>query len=197
MFRKISIIAIAILLMGGIAFAQPGYRQNPGEGDILGQGNYQSDPHKIFRMVRYVPPTFSGSTALGADSIVSWDLTDDDGVTVTTTTTSWDTTVAGIIVVQALTQETDGNTAVEDRGRQNWTWLQTYGLSEVFISTTVDLTAGDAFGTSSTAGEATMYEPSTQSPYMTIDARQQGMAGFVYDDATAGDDDVECFLRLD
>lgn len=183
--------------MAGIAFAAtPGYRQNPGTGDILGQGKYQSDAHKIFRMVRYVPVTYAGATALAADSIVIWDLSADDGVTVTTTTTSRDSAVAGIIVVQALTPDVDGNTAVQDIGHPNWTWLQTYGLSQVDLNTTAGVSAGYAFGTSATAGEVTYFIPSSNNSDITVgDSARQGNAGFFYDAATAGDNDVQVFLK--
>lgn len=194
MFKKILYLTLAILLVSGVAFADtPGYRQSHGVGDILGQGKYQSDPHKIFRMVRYDPPTFLGSETLAKDSIVIWDLSADDGVTVTTTTTSSDSSVAGILATQALTPEVDGNTAAEDRGKQNWTWLQTYGLAQVNAVATVGVvaTAGAAMGTSTTAGEAAQFVASATDP------NANGNAGFFYDAAAAGTDDVECFLKLD
>ena len=187
--KKILSFVFAALLMVGVAtevFAQPGYRQDPGIGDILGQSGYQNSPDKFFRMVRYVPVT-ADSPALAADSIVIWDLTEDDGITVTTTTTSRDSAVAGIIVTQALTQDTDGNTAAQDVGKDNWTWLQTYGLSQVNVALTI-ITAGDAMGTSTTAGEANTFISGSTNP------RLQGNAGFFYDTAAAGDDDVQCFL---
>lgn len=188
--RKFLLSLVAVLFMAGQVFAAtPGYRQDPGTGDILGQGKFQSDPHKIFRMVRYVPVTYSGAATLAADSIVVWDVTNDDGVTVTTTTTSSDSTVAGIIVTQALTPDTDGNTAAQDRGQRNWTWLQTYGKSQVNLVTGGATTvAGDAMGTSTTAGEVIQHVGGTNN------ARAQGIAGFFYDASTAGADDIECFL---
>ena len=75
--RKYLSIILSVLLIAGVAYAAtPGYRLNPGIGDILGQGKYQSDPHKIFRMVRYIPSTtYATSPTLSADSIVIWDLT--------------------------------------------------------------------------------------------------------------------------
>lgn len=178
--------------MAGIAFAQPGYRRDPGVGDILGQGQYQSDAHKIFRMVRYDPPTWSGSGTLAADSIVIWSLDDDygdDGVTVTTTTTSYDSAVAGIIVQQAQTPDADDRTAVEDIGHRNWTWLQTYGLSEATVQSPVN--SGDSIATSSTAGSITQFFPSTS------DSGANGNAGFAYDAATTSATDVQVFIMLD
>lgn len=188
----VGLILVAILFSyGGIASAAtPGYRQSHGVGDILGQAKNQSDAHKIFRMVRYVQASFAGAATLAADSIVVWNLTEDDGVTVTTTTVSSDSAVAGIIVTQALTQDTENNTAVQDRGRDNWTWLQTYGLSQVDNLLIIN-NAGDAMGTSTTAGEATSHLGSVTDP------RAQGVAGFFYDTSAAAQTDVECFLTLD
>jgi len=190
--RKFTFCLLALLLCVGVAFAAtPGYRQDPGTGDILGQGKYQSDAHKIFRMVRYVPTTYAGADTLDAPALVIWSLTADDGVTVTTTTTSADSAVAGIIVTQALTPDVDGNTAVEDRGGVNWTWLQTYGYSTVDI-TVQAVAAGEAFGASTTAGEANSF-----TIIAAMNARAMGIAGFLYDKADAEAEDVECFLTLD
>lgn len=197
MIKRISLIGLAILLIVGIALAAtPGYRQDPGTGDILGQGKYQSDPHRIFRMVRYLEPTFGTGTSLSADAIVIWDLTADDGVTITTTTTSWDSAVAGIVIVTALTQDVDGNTAAQDIGKDNWTWLQTYGLSEVTLASGDGTSAGDAFGTSATAGQATRFKGLTSLTAMPT-ARKQGKAGFIYDAVGTGATNVQCFLVID
>jgi len=192
--RKLFLSLGIVLLMAGQAIAAtPGYRQDPGAGDILGQKKLQSDTHKIIRMVRYVPPTYAGASTLAANSIVTWSLSDDDGVTVTTSTTSGDSAVAGIIIAQALTPDTDGNTAAQDRGKGNWTWLQTYGLTTVNLASgSSDAVAGAAFGAGTTAGEMNTF--TSQSSDLTT---RQGNAGFIYDAATAGDNSVQVFLRLD
>lgn len=191
--RKIFFILFAVLFIAGqVLAATPGYRMNPGTGDILGQGKYQQDPHKIFRMVRYKPPTWDGSSTLAADSIVIWNLDNtygDDGITVTTTTTSSDSAVAGIIVTQALTPDADSTTAAEDVGKRNWTWLQTYGKSQVDVL--LAAYSGAAMGTSTTAGEANPHQGGE------VNYLAQGIAGFFYDDADAEATDVECFLVLD
>lgn len=189
--RKYLFLVLAILLVCGVAVAAtPGYRTSPGAGDVLGGNAYQETPGKIFRMVRYIPATYSGAATLPADSMVIWDLTNDDGVTVTTSTTSSDSAVAGILVTASLTPDTDGNTAAQDVGKGNWTWLQTYGLSQV-DNTLIVVTAGDAMGTSTTAGEANPHQGSVNN------ARAQGIAGFFYDSAAAAAEDVECFLNID
>lgn len=189
--KKFLPILLVVLLVTGIAFAAtPGFRQDPGTGDILGQGKYQSDPHKIFRMVRYQPSTCATSSTMSKDSIVIWDTTSDDGITVTTTTTSYDSAVAGIIVTQALTPDLCSRTAANDVGGRNWTWLQTYGLSQTNVDPlNTGPTVKAAMATSTREGEATTFIGGGTS------SLTQGMAGFFYDTATAGDDDVEVFIN--
>lgn len=189
MSKRIILVLLAVLFIAGIAFAEtPGYRLSPGRGEII-QMPFQSDPPKKFRMVRYI----GGLTAstLAADSIVVWDTVTDDGVTVNTTTQSGDSSVAGILVQAIMTQDTTSNTAVQDIGKDNWSWLQTYGLSQVDMSGTTTVLAGSAMGTSGTAGKATMFMPST------TNSLAQGNAGFFLDAAAASSTDVECFVRTD
>jgi len=190
MFKKLMFLALAILFVCGVAFAEPGDRTSPGRGEIV-QMPYKSDPPKRFRVVRWVGVGASESE-LAKDSIVTWDIVRDDGITISTTTVSYDSAVAGILVTAALTQDTAGNTAEQDMGRDNWAWLQTYGKSQVDLSSTlVGVEAGDAMGTSSTAGKACRYYGNTVNP------RGQGYAGFFYDDAAASATDVECFVKTE
>jgi len=191
--KRILFALIAVLLLVGMAnAATPGYSSSPGIGEIVQMSN-QWDAPKKFRMVRYAKGQTAGDTTLVTESIVVWDTTDDDGITVTTSTTSYDTTVAGIIVQNALTEEvgTSGNTAAEDAGRRNWTWLQTYGYCQVRVGLESVKAAGAAMGTASSAGEAGPFIPSTTDPAL------QGVAGFFFDTAAAAADDVECFLKCE
>lgn len=187
--RKYLLSVLAVLFLAGTAFAA-GINSNPGVGDIFGQGKYQSDPHRIFRMVRYVQPSsgFATASTLGANSLVVWDVTNDDGVTVTTSTISSDATVAGITVTTALTQETQNNTAAQDQGKRNWTWLQTYGYTTVTTQSVVDV-AGSQFGASTTAGQAAMCV------YNSAAAKLNGCAGIYLDTQTAADTGCEVFIK--
>lgn len=195
MKKIFSVIVIISMLFCGVAIASPAYRQSPGIGDILGQGKLPSDPHRVFRMVRYVPLASgtAGSAKLSADSICVWDTVSDDGVTVTTTTTSYDSAVAGIIVLDILTPDegTLGNTAVNDMGKRNWGWLQTYGLSEVTVQADGVASVKSALGTGSECGKASLFVGSTTSSTV------QGNAGFYYDAVTTTKTDAEVFVCLD
>lgn len=197
MSRKLLLVLLAILFVWGMAFAAtPGTRTSPGRGEII-EMPYQSDPPKKFRVVRWVG-TGATESELAKDSIVVWDTTIDDGVTINTTTTSGDSAVAGIIVQAALTQDTADNTAIQDIGRDNWTWLQTYGLCEVDLASTVAVVAGGAMGTSATAGAATRYlYTMTPTTIGLSDRNIGGYAGFFFDDAIASTTNVQCFLKVE
>lgn len=198
--KKLLSLVLLSLLMMGIAFgATPGYRQSPGTGysvapgvgEIRGSGKYISEPHRTFRLVRYVPASSGYETSLTAESIVIWDSTSDDGVTITTTATSYDSRVAGITANIALTHEAWGNTAAEDVGKRNWTWLQTYGLAEVRVAGAGAMKVGDALGTSVYHGEAGNFVASATNPQV------QGNAGFWLDNGTAAANNVEVFLKCE
>ena len=194
MKKILSIVLVALLVAGVALAATPGYRVSPGTGEIKHNGGgMQYDPGKTFRMVRYVPTSGTADSAtLASGSIVVWDTVSDDGVTITTTTTSYDTTVAGIIVQNALTPDTLGKSVSDDAGKRNWTWLQTHGLSTVRIqSDSTEVDAGDAMSCGDDAGEATDFIGGG------TDANTQGMAGFFFDDATAGQNNVECFVMCE
>lgn len=190
MSRKIFLVLLAVLFIAGAAFAAtPGNRTSPGRGEIATMP-YPSDPPKIFRIVRWVG-TGATESELAKDSIVVWDKTLDDGITIATTTTSGDSSVAGILVTAALTQDTTDNTAVQDIGKDNWAWLQTYGISQVDLGSAATITAGDAMGTSATARLATAYVSGS------TNSAKQGYAGFYFDSAAAGATDVECFVKTE
>ena len=192
--KKIIALIVVALFLGSTAFALTG----PGIGDIMGQGKLPSDPHKVFRLVRYCPPDtsdalFSTASSLTADSIVIWDCNSDDGVTVTTTTTSYDSAVAGVVVLAILTPDygTQGISAFEAIGKRNWGWLQTYGLSEVTVQADGVASVKSALACGSEAGKASLFLGSTTSSTV------QGNAGFYYDAVTTTKTDAEVFLNID
>lgn len=178
MFKKIfTFIAILLFVSGGLAFAGS---------DQLGAGGYPSEPHKIFRFVHN-----STSSALAIRDVVVWDVDAGaaNGISVATTSISPDSTVAGILVEAIPAQALNSNSATDDIGKENWGLMQTYGLASVDI--TLAVISKDAMGTSTTAGEANPYRPDP------VRSNRQGFAGFFYESATGGTDEVPCFLNLD
>lgn len=191
--KKALLLLIALLFVSGVAIAEtPAYRLSPGAGEIKSKHGTEAVPDKTFRLVRYVPATGTlDSASIDAGSVVIWDTQSDDGITVTTTTTSYDSRVAGILVLTTLTPENLANDVTEDVGKRNWGWLQTYGLSRVNIQTDGTATVGAALGTGDTAGDANDYLPSASSSTL------NGFAGFFMDSAAANADDVDCFVRCE
>ena len=192
--KKLIAVTVAMLFMVSLAYGVPA-TNNSGPGDILGQGKLDAQAHKIFRLVRFVP-TGGSNTSIGIspESIVIWDTVSDDGVTVTTSTTSGDNAVAGVIAATTVTPEYGclGNTATTDAGKRNWTWLQTYGYAKVLVATNLTCVAGDKLGTSTQAGAASTF---TQTG--TLSGGVSGWAGIFYDAVSiaAGGDDAEMFIK--
>ena len=180
--RKLSIFILAILLLSGIAYA--------GSTEILGQGGFQSDPHRIYRMVRFVPASGSvTSITLSAEAIVIWDTTSDDGVTITTSTTTGDAAVAGVVPVAILTPEYGslGASAANEIGRRNWGFVQTYGYAKVTMNSAGAAVVNTAIGTSAAATQAGQFGTGT-----TANGRS---VGFALDSASGAS--VEVFLVND
>jgi len=197
-----TLITFFVLISVGLA-AGPTGPNNPGE--ILGQGKLASDPHRTFRLVRW-SPTAAVTHTLTADSIVIWDSTHDDGVTINVTTTSGDSRVAGVLVTAIVSGDTglDGeiNLASDDVGKVNWGWLQVYGKCNVNVASTSGIsTAGYAMGTGITPGCAGVFSTDSigQPGYL---PNKVGIAGFFYDGGTefakyasTADQSIDCFVR--
>lgn len=211
--KKILCIFLAVLLITGTAFAAtPGFRLSPGIGRIeTNQGGLQSDPVRIFRMVRYIPYTGvdANKATLSDDCIVIWDTTSDDCVTVTTTATSHDSSVAGVMATSALTPDsgTSQLTAFQAIGRRNWAWLQTHGKTDLkcAVAASGKLAVKSMFSTSTTHGYAGAF--SLDNTIMGVEgtgvnsltgSTLWGMAGFMLDApaAVTQGTEAEAYVRL-
>lgn len=207
MKKYIALILVAFLLMGGVAFAEqyqdrldsPGYRVSAGTGEAYTKA-YPWEPVRKFQLVRYVGSGFLTEAPLSAGSMVVWHTgaTTNDGVTVTTTTLSQDSRVAGVVTRVCLTRDAGqvNNTSIQDYGRRNWSWLQTYGPTEANISAgpLSYITAGAAIATGSTVGTASNFDP------LGPGSGACGMAGFALtenDGATAGTRYFKAFLKCE
>ena len=210
--KKILIVAlVALFIAGAVGVGFAVTASGPGKpGDIMGMdtGRYASDPHRTFRLVRYAP-TGALLTTLTQDSLVIWDSTainGDDGVTITTTTTSGDTRVAGVLVTAINSGDVTAQVryASDDVGKKNWGWLQTYGLANVNVASTSGApTAGYALGTGIIAGSAGIFSSDAVGQPNFLPAKS-GNAGFFYDDGTQfakyasdADQSVKVFLKCE
>ena len=187
--KIISLILIS-LLIGGNAFAVT----SPGVGDILGAGQFPSDPGRTFRLVRYVPTGGNDNIpSLTADSAVIWSRVSDDGVTITTTTQTTDSGFAGIVPNAISTPDFGslGALVSADIGRRNWGYVQVYGLSQGTMNTVYAVAAGDAIGTASEAGRIGVFNASATAG----SGLTQGNMGFALDAIAASGTNGAIFLR--
>jgi hypothetical protein len=196
--RKIlACLLILAFVFSGIAQAMPTLTET---GEIRGQGKYPFEPHRTFRLVRYVP-LGTGTTEnkylnrLTPDHLVRWvsGAKSGDGVSVCDSFVSNDNRIAGVIVSTILTPEPGNysNSATQDVGERNWGWLQTYGLARISCGTTVS--EGDRLCTWGRRGLGGKALPST-----TDGRRGQIEAGFWLYNAAAADTAQkygEVFLR--
>src|SRR3990167_9586721 len=95
MTKRIFALLIALSFVGGSAFA-------------LGEPTYESYEHKAYatqkrgepvrtlKLVRFGATDLNTAT-LSSESVVVYDTTSDDGVTIATTATSADDTIAGVV----------------------------------------------------------------------------------------------------
>jgi len=200
--RKFKLLLAILLIVGLVSsvyaatynFNADGQKGGTGVGDIMGQGKSQAEPHKTFRMVRWMNAGGATRYTASADFIVVWNATasGDDGITVSTTTTTGDAAVAGVLANNVTLVSTEiRQYATDDTGRRNWVWLQTYGLCRV--DTQGIVVAGDAMGTGSIAGKAADWIASASDPTV------NGNAGFFYegDSTSSGTENVRAFVRTE
>lgn len=190
--KKLFVIAlIALFAMTGVVLAAG--PTGPGNaGDILGQGKYQWDSHRIYRLV-HVSPGNNDADGIAAGSVVVWDDVLDDGVSVETTTTSGDGRVAGILATTVVSNDTSASAntrASDDAGlAANWGWLQTYGLYEdATASAGAIITAADSICAGETAGSVAAW-------HATKSTTNAGIFGCALDTFTAsgtGDVFITC-----
>lgn len=209
MKKILNLFIISLFLIGICSVASAwdmlpaGVKTSPGVGDIMGQGKLPSDPHKTFRMVRFVADDPGEPYHLSADDVVIWDTASfDDGVTVRLPVIngSGDCRVAGIVKV-AVTLTPDGSwsgkTAVQAIGANNWTWIQTYGYSVANASLHSAWTHGDPWCvypcSSKNRGKIGKWTSGAQG------TSKFGIGGFFFDTApgVGSSDDVEIFIRLE
>lgn len=143
--RKLFILVLALTLTcGGISFAGLQIDQ--------GQTRGQADSVTKFFVAR------NGRVAsISADRVVVLDSTSNDGITVTTTTTSYDGLAVGV-TIDAITGITSDNTAASGLNQNNWGRVQVYGrhASVSWDSGAVTCVAGTKVAAHSAAGVATI-----------------------------------------
>ncbi len=237
MKRIVSLFVIALFVIGLCVIVnagtdtttgrtyKSGLAKSPGPGIIDAAGQPLGTAVKKYRVVRFLfhQSTYGpGGSGLGAglktnyrlspDSIVIWDTSasGDDGVTVTTTTVTGDSRVAGVLLcgmdIRSVDASTNQLVATTDTDLNHWGFLQTHGLS--FVNVEGNITSGDAIGTSNRAGCAGRFGTplGTKSDFwngISADAQYRGNAGFAFDDAagsfTAAGANMKCkvFLRCE
>ena len=156
----------------------------------------QSQKASAVRILKLVRNPFSGndSVTISSGDAVVYDSLSDDGITVTSTTTSGDNSFAGIAAMSINSSDASASaTYAEDAGRRNWGWIVVHGPAIASIragGSNLNL-VGDLFITSSDALQVTtlISFDSAHSPSMRLNPAIRAAAakgGFFFDAAGTG-----------
>lgn len=98
---------------------------------------------------------------ISADRVVIWDTTSNDGVSVTTSTTSWDALVAGVTMT-SIPGITSDATAANNPGNLNWGRVRVYGrhANVSWDGGATGCVTGQRVAQSNVAGTGTILVPS-------------------------------------
>lgn len=187
--KKILFFVMALALSGGVSFADV---------QIDSGQSKATAPVKFFVARNARQATFPN--VISKDSVVIWDSTSNDGVTVTTSTTSNDGLVVGITMDEIPGSSRD-NTASTDEGYGNWGRVQCWGrYNEALWAAGMFANggappAGSRVGTSATAQQLGLY----QEVYQTGTSNgalntSKDHVGVLLEAAAAGDTAIDVFV---
>lgn len=201
MKKTMSFVLALFLILGFGYFAAPS-----AHADVqIDEGQLKSTAAVVFFIGRYARTgneNAPGGTHISADSVVIWDTTSADGVTIRTTTTSFDALVAGVTMDRIPGSSRD-NTASEDDAYNNWGRVQTWGLHQnVRFQATAGIfnfVAGQRVSAASTSGDATVIrEISADATATTADFRAASRDDFgvLLEDMSATEAAADVHIRI-
>ena len=198
--KKILLVLALALSVAAPAFAidQPGFQNYVIK---RGVGSSQGDAVREVKLVRFSQQAQNASGLVSGDLVV-WDTNSDDGVSIRTTTTSADASIAGIVATAISTADSVQNSAQEGAGRRNWGWIVVSGPMVVEINDgDNDAAVGDFFITSTDATVACTIENRVAGQATHVEngglRELSAMGGFFLDTPTAGDTSAEVYVRLE
>lgn len=158
--KKITFSLLPLFLFLGLGF----FSAPLAHADVqLDSGQSKSQAPVVFFVGRYARTgslATAGAHEISDDSVVIWDTTSNDGVSVQTTTTSYDALVAGV-TMDFLNGSSRDNTASEDEGYDNWARIQTWGrhasVRFAVCAAPFSCTSGMRVGTAAAAQSAAIF----------------------------------------
>lgn len=201
--KKLMIVALlfASAFVGKVAFAGIPEPDNAGIKLRL-TGDVQTDPVRVYKLVRNASRD-ANTGGIASTDVCVYNVISDDGVTVTLTLTSADTTVAGIAVTAIATSDAVGSdqSLAGDWGRRNWGWIQVYGptFARVKAGGTNGHVAGGIWYTSSDLGCVTGVTTLAADSGSVTTAQKTASArgGFFFDAVTVANTQEEVFVNLE
>lgn len=186
--KKLFLFAFVLLLAGGTAFAD----LQIDRGQTRGQAGAVS---KFF-----VGRNAREGTLISADRVVIWDTTSNDGVSVTTTTTSYDNLVAGV-TIDAIPGVTSDATAAANLSQSNYGRIRVYGrhADVSFDTSSNDCSAGARIAAHNIAGTATAMNNQFGSTDISSDVLTSGISfdafGVALEACAAANTTLDVFIQ--
>lgn len=194
-------LALTLAVGGGLVVS------NNATADVqIDKGQSLSTASKIFFVGRYARTGNVGTAGgfeISADSVVIWDTTSNDGVTVQTSTTSYDALVAGV-TLDIIRGSSRDNTASQDESHDNWGRIQTWGRHadtrwQSCGSGIYQCAAGQRVSVSSAAQNATVFRPASPDESATsgdFSPASRDSFGVLLEAPAATDTTADIFVRI-
>ena len=185
MKKFIFVLALSVLLgIGqGVSFAEIQLDSGQNKG-LSGKTN-----------VWFIARNARQDSPISADRVVIWDANSNDGISVRTSTTSYDALVVGV-TMDAIPSVTSDATAANSEGFNNWGRVQIYGrhANVSFDSGATSGAVGSKISAHSTAGLATFYRGLSEDPTAANQVSNDSFAVSL-EAASASTKDLDIFIR--
>ena len=193
--KRIFALFIAVMFIGvnASALGEPTYESYQVK---VNATQKRGEPVRTLKLVRFSATDLNTAT-LSSESVVIYDTTSDDGVSVSTTATSNDGAIAGVVATGVTIPTADSTAttkASDDAGRRNWGWIVVHGptTARVTAGGSNSHSVGDPIVTSSDRGAITGYSGASLA-----NVQRHADGGFFLDAAGATDTTAEVFVMLE
>lgn len=135
--RKLRFLSLIALL--GLTFSVNAWAENIPEpsfnivGKKMAVGQKQGDTYRVIKLVRFASRDQDTRSLVSGDA-VRYSLTSDDGVTISTSTTSGDGAIAGIVCTTIQSCDNSSTRAQDDAFRRNWGWIVVHGPTTALVT---------------------------------------------------------------
>jgi len=197
--KKFFALSLSALML---ALAVPSFAGGPYDvGEIKGTPRKQGEPVRTYKLVRF-STRGPNIASLTSNDVVVYDTNSGDGVSVRTTTTSADASIAGIVSMTIPSADSASTNAFDDAGKRNWGFILVHGPAKAKASAggTNGAAAGTFWITSKDSGAITGVESLSSNDAAAVRSAARvsgGVGGVFFDSADGSSTSYDVFVRLE